>query len=491
MTGRRRGSFRGRLLVALAGVSTAGTAVVVVVVLGLTRATAQRAALDELVDKAGVLKEVDQTRLQGNLLQIRRLLDVERVGLLVISPTGSLEPRRAERGDGSTASTSRARSEVVPLPAGLEPGDLDLEALRSGSLQSGSRGSLVYVAQPLEPTENGAVPVAVAATTVSAAPLGRLGPYLLIGVVVSLAFAAIVATLLSRRLTRPISAMELAARSIARGDFTTRVGEHDDADDELASLARAMDGMARELEDARGRERAFLLNISHDLRTPLTSIRGYAEAIAEGAVDGAASRERAAQVILGESKRLERLVADLLDLARLDARQFSLDPQVIDVSAAVAGVAEGFRPAAAEAGLRVEIDVPPSAPALADPERLGQVVANLIENAWKYAETTVSVSVRTFETKVEIAVADDGPGIEPDDMPRIFERLYTSRDAPGRKVGTGLGLAIVRELVVAMGGRVRATDAPGGGARMVVHLPRPAGLRRTTRSDGGRRGASP
>lgn len=472
MSNRRRGSFRGRLLGALVGVSVGGTILVVAIVLGFARVTAKGAALEELRNNASVLAQLGDERLPQNLGNLRRLLDVESAGVFLILPNGTIA------GSGDTTSATTAR--VQPLPAGLEPQDVDLVALKAGSVHSGSRGSLIFVAQPLAENPNGSTPVVVVSTTISPAPLGRLGPFLLVAVAASFGAAALVSTLLARRLMRPISAMERAAHAIALGDFTTRVAQSHSADDELTSLATAMDTMARELEDARGRERAFLLNISHDLRTPLTSIQGYAEAIAEGTIDDDASRARAVSVILGESKRLERLVADLLDLARIDTRQFSLRTQIVDASAVVAQVAQGFRPAATEAGLSISVDAPSPAPALLDPERLGQIVANLIENAWKYAKSSIVVSVHSHDSKVEIAVTDDGPGIDPDDLPHIFERLYSSRKEPGRKVGTGLGLAIVRELVIAMDGRVRAIAAEGGGARMIVQFRHHAGLRRGT-----------
>jgi signal transduction histidine kinase len=136
-----------------------------------------------------------------------------------------------------------------------------------------------------------------------------------------------------------------------------------------------------------------------------------------------------------------------------------------------------LQPAAQEAGVRLVVGQvdgrEPAAVAMADPERLAQVVANLVENALKYAATTVEVGTQTVSggRTIEIAVADDGPGIDPDDLPRVFERLYTSRRQPGRKVGTGLGLAIVRELVTAMGGRVDVGPTAEGGTRFVVSLP--------------------
>jgi two-component system sensor histidine kinase BaeS len=238
--------------------------------------------------------------------------------------------------------------------------------------------------------------------------------------------------------------------------------------------------MAAELSRHRSLERAFLMSISHDLRTPLTSIRGYAEAVAEGTADDEATRIRAARIIEGEARRLERLVADLLDLARFDAREFSLHPGPVDVAEVAHQAAAALEPAAREAGVRLAVTSPgwgvsPEGQqgnliALADRERLGQVVSNLVENALKYAATTVEVTATAAGGGVEIGVADDGPGIAPEDLPHVFERLYTSRRQPGRKVGTGLGLAIVRELVSAMGGHVAVGPTATGGTRFVVTL---------------------
>ena len=226
--------------------------------------------------------------------------------------------------------------------------------------------------------------------------------------------------------------------------------------------------MAAALERSRGLERQFLLSVSHDLRTPLTSIRGYAEALTEHK----AKPGRAAAVILSESRRLERLVGDLLELAKLDARRFSLDLRPTDVADVVAGTAEGFRPAAGDAGLVLKVDVSGDgiATATADPDRLAQVVANLVENALKFAGRRITVGAGPGEGHVLVWVEDDGPGIAPEDLPHVFDRFYTVARTPARQVGSGLGLAIVHELVEAMGGSVDAEPGAGGGARMVVRL---------------------
>ena len=180
--------------------------------------------------------------------------------------------------------------------------------------------------------------------------------------------------------------------------------------------------MAQSLEDSRARERHLLLAVSHDLRTPLTSIRGFAEAIKDGAIDDS---ERAADVIIAESRRLERLVGDLLDLTKLEAHQMSIAMRPTDAAEVVTTTAEGFRPAAAKSGLAIAVHVPghdgvPAAvsplPVAADPDRLAQLLANLIENAMTFARTTVTVAVgrRPGAGSSVITVDDDGPGIAPE-----------------------------------------------------------------------------
>ena len=167
---------------------------------------------------------------------------------------------------------------------------------------------------------------------------------------------------------------------------------------EFASLAGSINGMAQSLEDGRARERHLLLSVSHDLRTPLTSIRGFAEAIQDGAIEDNA---QAADVIIAESRRLERLVGDLLDLTKLEARQMSIAMRPTDVAEVVTTTAEGFRPAAAKSGLALVLQVAghdgmptptPPRPVAADPDRLAQLLANLLENAMTFARATVTVT---------------------------------------------------------------------------------------------------
>jgi len=457
--------------------SAAGTA-------ALFRQTATDSALHDLRQKAPTVRDsverlaafrslnptaVDSAaarRLGRNLRSIvANTLRAADVSVVQVTPTGQIQ-----EGISPLLGNAATQAGLTDLPAGLSPGDLDTKALLAGDEQSGRQGGTAFVAAPLD-TVNGNTPVIILTQQVETQPLGRAGPFFLLAGALALAVAGIVAFFLARRLTRPLTAMGQTADRIAGGDLSARVDLGKHPDDELAGLARALDGMAAQLEAARGLERGFLLSVSHDLRTPLTSIGGYAEAIADGAVEGRDAQKRAAGIIAAEARRLERLVADLLDLARLDAHEFSLTPRPVDAAEVVGDAVAAFIPSARDIGVALVVNGPATAPVDADPERLGQIVANLVENALKYAQAQVTVAMSSDNGTFELCVDDDGPGIDAGDVPHVFDRLYTSRAAPGRKVGTGLGLAIVHELSAAMGGTASVHTLDGQGTRFVVRIP--------------------
>ena len=177
-------------------------------------------------------------------------------------------------------------------------------------------------------------------------------------------------------------------------------------------------------------------------------------------------------MIAAEANRLERLVADLLDLARLDAHQFSLTPRPFDAAATVRTAVDAFAPPASDLGIALSVEAPETLAATGDPDRVAQIVANLVENGLKYARARIDVQVGTGDAPmIDIRVVDDGPGIDPSEVHRVFERLFVSRAVPGRSVGTGLGLAIVGELAQAMGGSATVDTTSVGGAAFVVRLP--------------------
>jgi two-component system sensor histidine kinase BaeS len=353
------------------------------------------------------------------------------------------------------------------LPQGVSEDDLSLSRLEAGEVVSGHHGDLVYAAASQATTRGTLV---VVASRHADAGLGPAGRWFVLAAAGSALLAAIVAFTLGRRLVRPVRQVDDAARAIAGGELTTRLPDPPaGATDELSDLVRSVNAMATELQRSHDLEQQFLLSISHDLRTPLTSIRGYAEAISDGATSDPAW---AAGVIGSEAQRLDRLVQDLLDLARLRARTFSLHPSSLDLGDVVRTAAEAFRPDAADAGVQLLVTAPPGVTVHADGERVAQVVANLVQNALKYADRQISIGVSVAGPAAVIAVDDDGPGIPTADLPHVFERLYVAGHHPARKEsGSGLGLAIVRELVEAMGGRVGAERSPIGGARLVARFP--------------------
>lgn len=384
------------------------------------------------------------------------------------------------RADGRLFGVAPLRADPA-LPNGLRPSAVSPPALYRMETVSGRAGRLVFAAVPYRadlqlPGGARQVVQAVVLTRRPPSTLATAGPWFGLSSLVILAAAALVAWRLGRRFNAPIHAARLAASRIAAGDLEARVPNPPDADPELAALAASFNSMTEGLARAKASERHFLQSVSHDLRTPLTSIRGFAEAIEDGATADAVA---AAGVIASEARRLERLVGDLLALATLEARRFTLQLQPVDLSATAAQAAAGFVPSASELGLTVIADTARPVHVRADPDRLAQVMANLIENALRYARTGVHVGVGGGGGgEPEVWVSDDGPGIAPADLPRVFDRLYGSRRQPdgtrsGRPIGSGLGLTIVAELVSAMGGSVRAESplTPAGGTRMVVSLP--------------------
>ena len=354
------------------------------------------------------------------------------------------------------------------VPTGADP--QAVLATTVGEARSGGGPRLVWAAASSDSGTGGRRVVVVLTCDLPVSP-GAIRWVLLSGGVV-VVLAIVVAFVLARRITGPLREIDLATRRIAGGDLSLRLEEPSSGPgDELGDLTRSINQMTEALAWNRGRSQEFLMSVSHDLRTPLTSISGYAEAIEDRAIDDPVA---AAQVIQREAHRLERLVADLLDLARFEARQFSLSLEVTDLADVVAPACAAFEPEIDRAGLALELVVGAGPHrASVDADRVAQVVANLLENAGKFAATTVRVEVRSDASGSALVVSDDGPGIAPEELGLVFDRHRTATPSAARpKVGTGLGLAIVRELAGAMGGSAAAQPGPGGvGTSLVVTFP--------------------
>jgi signal transduction histidine kinase len=238
---------------------------------------------------------------------------------------------------------------------------------------------------------------------------------------------------------------------------------------ELATLATAFNDLAEQLTRAREAERSFLLSVSHELKTPLTAIRGYAEALDDAAV----GPREAAATIAAEAERLERLVRDLLDLARMNRTDFSVQLAEIDLGEVAEDAVRRYEPQAEAFGVALTALARGPAPAVADADRALQVVSNLVENALRLAPR--GGEVRVVAKPGLLRVEDTGPGLQPEEREHAFERFYLhERYGRERPVGTGLGLAIVKELTEAMGGSVDVTSEPGRLTTFSVRLAVPA-----------------
>ena len=278
--------------------------------------------------------------------------------------------------------------------------------------------------------------------------------------------AALVSLLLARAIARPVRRVAAASRALGQERSPPAVPV--EGPPEVAALARSFNEMAVQLSRAREAERNFLLSVSHELKTPLTAIRGYAEALAEGAVPP----DEAAETVAREASRLERLVQDLLDLARMNKSEFTIRREVIDLGEAAQQAASRHEVQARAFDVALEAVAEGEAPAIGDADRMLQVVSNLVENALRV--TPPGGRVRVVATPGSLVVEDDGPGLKPDELARAFDRFFLwSRYGSERRVGTGLGLAIVKELVEGMGGSVAVESEPGRGARFTVRLPVP------------------
>ncbi len=293
---------------------------------------------------------------------------------------------------------------------------------------------------------------------------------LLLSVLIGLAAAGALGVVLSRALTRSVGETAAVARRLAAGERGVPVGESSVS--EIADMGHAIAALDEALSTSEGRQREFLLSVSHEIRTPLTALRGYAEALAEGAIAPEDVRATG-EVLVTETERIDRFVADLLALARLEADDFDLDEAEVDVAAVLDDLGAVWRASFDRADVSLSVRSAP-ATVLADPMRLRQLLDGLVENALRIAPEggSVDVRVRRDEDDVVVEVEDDGPGLTSDDAEVAFERgSLATKYAPHRPVGTGLGLSIARRLADRMDAELTAASGAAGGAVFALRLP--------------------
>lgn len=294
---------------------------------------------------------------------------------------------------------------------------------------------------------------------------------MLISLGIGALLAVVLASWVAGRVGKRLDRLADAAAAIAAGDFSVRAPAT--GGDDVARLGGAFNDMVEQLEDGRRRERDFLMSVGHDLRTPLTTLRGYAEALDAGEIE-ADDIGRVGGVLRRQTDRLSRLVEDLTLLSRLEAREFTLRPEAVDLTAHVTGLVESQAERARQLRVKLVADLEEVGVVLVDPDRMSQVVGNLLDNALRYTPEggVVTVALRNGATAVGLEVTDTGPGIDREDLSHVFERLYVAqRYRPVRPEGSGLGLSIVNELVDALGGSISVESSLGSGTTVLVTLP--------------------
>lgn len=284
---------------------------------------------------------------------------------------------------------------------------------------------------------------------------------LTVAVVVALVVAVVASLWLSRHTSRPIHSMVEATRRIAGGRYSERVSVR--SEDELGVLAGSLNAMAESLESTERQRVAFIADLSHELRTPLASLRGYLEGLRDGVIP---PHQANFELLLSESERMRRLVDDLQELSQAQAGTLVIRPRPLDLATTARRVTDSMSPLFADRRVTLRSELPPECPVNADPDRLVQVMSNLLTNALQHTPPGGAVRVTASETgsgDVRVYVCDNGTGIDQAELDQVFERFYrVDRSRSRSEGGAGLGLAISRALVESMGGSIRA-ESPGRG----------------------------
>src|SRR5438876_2575448 len=272
---------------------------------------------------------------------------------------------------------------------------------------------------------------------------------------------------LSRRITRPVLALSRATDEIARGSYDVDLPEVRGSD-EIGHLADSFRQMATRLSDAERQERNFLMSVSHELRTPLTAIRGHVDALREGVAEDPEARAASLDVIAREGARLERLVGDVLDLAKLEAHRFTVHTEEVDMERLCDQAYNTFGEEARRRSIDYAKRFQAQPTILSDGDRVLQIISNLLSNAFRWTPDggRVQLELTASNGRVFVTVDDTGPGVAIEEQERIFRPFWSRDDS-----GTGLGLAIAHELAAALGGSIQLDSRPGQGSRFELILP--------------------
>jgi len=362
-----------------------------------------------------------------------------------------------------------APGQVVGLKT-LPPSTFDWVSGRSGTFvftPPGAKSKYYGAANPVSLGRQtiGAIVVATKKTSVNKR-VTQLVERLAISGLLGLLVAGLLGWYLSRRIVRPVLQLSDAADAVARGQYDVAVPER--APGELGHLSDRFGEMASRLAEVEEMERNFLMSVSHELRTPLTAIRGHVAALIEGVVEDPELREASLETVQLETQRLERLVGDILDLAKLDTNRFTVTTEEVDMDRLLEQAYDRYRDEAARRSIDYRREIKARPVIVSDGDRVLQVIGNLLSNAFHATPDGGRISLELAQRNgtVHVAVEDTGPGIPAASRERLFRPFVSDKGG-----GTGLGLAIARELAVALGGRLELQSEVGRGARFELELP--------------------
>ena len=371
-----------------------------------------------------------------------------------------------------TSPQSDEKQPVIDLPQGQLP--LRIRQVEQEKFVTSSGQTFIYTAYPLGRLFDTQRPLVIR-TLLLAVPRGKaftvllslVRPFLYAGII-ALAVSIIFAFFLARSIYRPVQQVTQAAERMAQGLYDQEIAVA--GAKEVRVLAMSFNKMCQQINQAQERLRHFVADVSHQLKSPLTSIQGFAQAIADGTAGDKNTRLKASRIIQDESKKMMRQVDELLELSRMQSGQLRLAKEPVDLEELVKHCREIFTLRAEEKNLRLTMDIPLLPRVTGDIDRLEQVFNNLLDNAIKNSPVggEVQVIARKTAYAVEVRVTDSGPGIPPEQIPYVFERFY---QAMGVRTGVGLGLAIAKEIILAHDGKINVNSSPGEKTEFIIELP--------------------
>jgi signal transduction histidine kinase len=405
----------------------------------------------------------DQTAIRQYLLLLEQAAQKNGFYILLVDNTGVLIREISPEG-------LRQPPDLAVSPEELPHG---LSKAQQGTFTATTGQMFIYAAYPLRGTAITDLPALD--TFILALPrAGALAvwatvfrPILLAGAI-ALGISLVIAFLLARSVYKPVARITEATRSVALGNYNERVDVK--GPQELQELASGFNTMAEEVKRSQQQLRHFVADVSHQLRSPLTSIQGFAQAILDGTAGDEKGKLRAAGIIHDESRRMRAQVDELLELSRLQSGQLKLEKKPVDLNELLAHCCEIYAIQAKDKNIVLACDVAAGLSTIGDADRLEQVFNNLLDNAVKNLQAGGHITLNGSKdgASVRLSVKDDGPGIPQDQIPHVFERFY---QVTGMRTGVGLGLAIARGIVLAHEGAIEVKSEPGAGAEFVVILP--------------------